>query len=166
MRTAEEIALEALNVAGASASDEWGEPLSLKVDLLPVKDFEPDSQLTPALKDWVLDNANRMPCPPDFIAAAAMVTLGSVIGARCVIKPKRFDDWGVVPNLWGVVVALPSAKKSPAISAAMKPLESLIAKAMEQYKADLATYENGKAVRDARKAALEGQLKQAAKFEI
>jgi len=107
-----------------------------------------------------------MPCPPDFIAAAVMVTLGSVIGARCVIKPKRYDDWGVVPNLWGAVVALPSAKKSPAIGEAMKPLESLIAKAMEQYTADLATYENGKAVRDARKAALEHQIKQAAKFEI
>jgi hypothetical protein len=45
------------------------------------------------------------------------------------------DDWAIVPNLWGAVVALPSAKKSPAISAALRPLDRLIAKAAEAHEA-------------------------------
>jgi hypothetical protein len=29
--------------------------------------------------------------PPDFIAAAALVALGSIVGARCAMKPKQGD---------------------------------------------------------------------------
>lgn len=80
-----------------------------------------------------MDEADRMPCPPDFVAAAVIVGLSSVIGARCAIKPKRRDDWLIVPNLWGGAVGLPSDKKSPAIGAGMKPLDRLIAKAMRDH---------------------------------
>lgn len=40
-----------------------------------------------------MDEAERMPCAPDFVAAAAVVALGSTIGARCAIKPKARDSW-------------------------------------------------------------------------
>ncbi|MFD2270908.1 DUF3987 domain-containing protein [Undibacterium arcticum] len=61
-----------------------------------------------------MDEAGRMPCPPDYIAAALVVALGSLIGARCAVKPKRRDDsWLVTANLWGGVVGEPSAKKNP-----------------------------------------------------
>ena len=73
--------------------------------------------LPKALADFVLDEADRMPCSPDYIAAVLVVCLGSVIGARCGLKPKRRDDWIVVPNLWGGIVGDPSSKKSPAMGA-------------------------------------------------
>ena len=52
-----------------------------------------------------------MPCSPDYVAAALIVGLGSVIGARCAIKPKRRDDWIVTPNLFGGVVGDPSLEE-------------------------------------------------------
>jgi hypothetical protein len=81
---------------------------AISAELLPVPAFDAEALLPQPLRDWVLDKADRMPCPPDYIAAAAVVELGSVIGARCAIRPKSRDDWEVVPNLWGGDVGLPS----------------------------------------------------------
>lgn len=149
----------------AEAKD-WGEPQPIKVELLPVDPFDADALLPDVLKEWVLDTAGRMPCPPDFVAVAALVALGSVIGARCVVKPKRFDDWVVVPNLWGVIVSPPSVtKKSPAISAALKPLDWLIATAKEEFKEACDAHKIQQMIWEARESALEDSMKQAARAE-
>ena len=110
-----------------------------------------------------MDEAERMPCPPDFVAAAALVALGSIIGARCAIKPKSRDTWLIVPNLWGGIVGDPAAKKSPAWAAALKPLDDLVAKAHEKQAAALADYETVKVVFEAQKDAIEARIKEAAK---
>jgi hypothetical protein len=115
------------------------------------------------LRDWIMDEADRMPCPPDYIAAAALTALGSIIGARCAIKPKSRDDWMIVPNLWGAIVALPSAKKTPAIAAALRPLDRLIARAMEAQRADLEAFQTEKTIFEARQDAIEARIKAAAK---
>ena len=81
----------------------------------------------------MLDEADRMPCSPDYVAAALIVGLGSVIGARCAIKPKRRDDWIVTPNLFGGVVGDPSSKKTPAIGAPLRFLDRLEAKEAEKH---------------------------------
>jgi hypothetical protein len=104
-----------------------------------------------------------MPCPPDFIAAGALVALGAIIGARCAIKPKSLDSWLIVPNLWGGIVGLPSAKKSPAIGAALKPLDRMIARAMEAHRADLEAFEADNTVFEAKRDAIESRIKAAAK---
>lgn len=110
--------------APESDSDDWPEPLSIPCSLLPVEPF--DNELLPlALRAWVADIAERMQCPPDFPAVGAMVALSSVIGRKASIKPKRFDDWQVVPNLWGAIVGRPGVMKSPALSEVMKPLDRL-----------------------------------------
>ena len=88
------------------ASIEWSDPQPLPRGLPPVELFVP-GLLPPALRPWIMDIAERMQCPPDFPAAAAIVALGSVIGRRCGIRPKRQDDWTVVPNLWGAVIGRP-----------------------------------------------------------
>ena len=119
----------------------WPEPKPIIGELKPVPAFDADTLLPKALRAWIMDEAERMPCPPDFIAAAALVALGSIIGARCAIKPKARDSWLIVPNLWGGIVGDPSAKKSPAWGAALKPLDRLIAKALEAHTAALADYE-------------------------
>jgi hypothetical protein len=143
----------------------WGEALPIEAPLLPVPAFDAEVLLPPALKDWVLDVANRMPCAVEYVAAAALVGVGTVIGARCAIKPKRCDDWAVVPNVWGGIVGPPSTKKTPSVSAAMKPLDRLIARAREQHECNLKEFEADALIHQSRIEALQGEIKQAAKNE-
>jgi hypothetical protein len=143
--------------------DAWPAPKPIIAELKPVPAFDADTLLPEVLRAWVMDEAERMPCPPEFIAAAALVALGSIIGARCAIKPKARDSWLIVPNLWGGIVGDPSAKKSPAWGAALKPLDKLIAKAQDAHRAALADYETEMVVFDAQKDAIEGRIKEAAK---
>ena len=60
----------------------WPAPTEIKTDLPLAPDFDAKTLLPPTLADFVLDEADRMPCSPDYIAAALVVCLGSVIGAR------------------------------------------------------------------------------------
>jgi hypothetical protein len=124
------------------------EPREIKADLPPAPAFDAVALLPKTLADFVLDEADRMPCPPDYIAAALLVALGSVIGTRCALKPKRRDDWIVTPNLYGGVVGDPSAKKTPAVNTVMRFLDRLgameadkLADREKVYEAELAAYE-------------------------
>ncbi|MEW5864184.1 MAG: DUF3987 domain-containing protein [Pseudomonadota bacterium] len=156
--------IEAAAPVGCSASpDWWPQPKPIIAELKPVPTFDADTLLPHALRAWIMDEAERMPCPPEFVAAAALVALGSVIGARCAIKPKARDSWLIVPNLWGGIVGDPAAKKSPAWGAALKPLDRLIAKALAEHRAALVDYETARVVFDAQKDAIEGRIKEAAK---
>lgn len=146
-----------------SSLDDWPEPGVIKAALYPVPSFNSETLLPEALHDWVMDEANRMPCPPDFIASAVIVSLGAVIGAQCAIKPKSNDPWLIVPNLWGGIVGLPSTKKSPAIGTALNPLGCLIARAIEKQRAATGTYEVNKTVFEAKKKAFESRITEAAK---
>lgn len=149
--------------AGEEDRNAWPARKPIIAELKPVPAFDADTLLPRPLGAWIMDEAERMPCPPDFIAAAALVALGSIIGARCAIKPKARDSWLIVPNLWGGIVGDPSAKKSPAWGAALKPLDRLIATALETHATALADYETEKVVFDAQKDAIEGRIKEAAK---
>jgi putative DNA primase/helicase len=82
--------------------------------------------LPAALAPWVADIADRVQCPPDFVAVGVMVAAAAVIGRQIAIRPKRQDDWAVVPNLWGLAVGLPGSMKSPALAEALRPLRRLI----------------------------------------
>lgn len=105
-------------------NSDWPDPQPIPCSLLPVAAF--DEELLPvALRAWVTDVSTRMQCPPDFPAVGAMVALSSLIGRKACIRPKRFDDWQVVPNLWGAIVGRPGVMKSPALAEVMKPLDRL-----------------------------------------
>ena len=119
--------------------------------------------LPEALRPWIMDEAERMPCPPDFIAATAIVMISSIVGARCGVRPKSHDSWIVVPNLWGGVVGLPSTKKSPAIGAAMKPLGHLIEIVQKIHENELHEYATKKAIHEAKVKAMEARLNAAVK---
>jgi Protein of unknown function (DUF3987) len=125
---------------------EWPDPKPLPDGLPYVEPFVPNL-LPAALRPWVMDISERMQCPPDFTAAAAIVALGSVIGRRCAIRPKRHDDWTVVPNLWGAVIGRPGVLKSPAIEEALRPLHRLEAEAGEAHAAAMRAFEGERAAR-------------------
>ncbi|MDZ4323296.1 MAG: toprim domain-containing protein, partial [Alphaproteobacteria bacterium] len=95
---------------------EWPEPTpisSIKNDLAPVVPLPP--QLIPEpYQPWLVDIAERMQCPLDYVAVGSLIVTASLIGTGCSIKPKALDSWTVIPNLWGGVMGSPSTLKSPA----------------------------------------------------
>ena len=130
-----------------AAPDAWPEIQPIPETLYPVEPF--DVALLPeSLRGWIDDGAERMQCPPDFPAVGAMVALSSVIGRKCVVKPKRFDDWEVVPNLWGAVVGRPGIMKSPALSFALNPLDRLQVGARDAFRVESSQHENAEVIRD------------------
>ena len=120
------------------------------------------SLLPPSLCEFVLDEADRMPCSPDYVAVALVCALGAVIGARCAIKPKRHDDWIVTPNLFGGVVGEPSSKKTPGINAALRFLDRLEAFETNRQVERMKIHEAEMAAFAARQTAIEQSMKKAA----
>jgi Protein of unknown function (DUF3987) len=128
-----------------------GEPRPIIGELKPAPAFEAAVLLPEPLRTWIMDEADRMPCAPDYIAVATLVGLGSIISTRCAIKPKKFDPWLVVANIWGAIVGDPSVKKSPSWIAALKALGRLIAREGERYRKALEEYEMKMVAYEARK---------------
>ncbi|RIV27037.1 DUF3987 domain-containing protein [Fibrisoma montanum] len=126
--------------------------------------MEPDMIPEP-LRPWLADIAYRMKCPLDFVAAGAVVMLSSLIGTRLTIKPKTRDDWTVVPNLWGAVVGGPSAMKSPALNAVLKPLDRLEMTARREYETALNDFERLQVEYEAQKKAYASQASKRHKGE-
>lgn len=100
--------------------------------LLVVPTFDPVLLPIP-FRRWVEDIANRIQCPIDFPAVAAMVTYSAAIGRRVGIRPKQHDDWLVVPNLWGGPVRRPGVMKTPGLQDAMSFLRRIEASARDDY---------------------------------
>src|SRR5215469_12632992 len=57
----------------------WPEPKPLPSGDIPVDAF--DYEFLPmSLQEWVRDISNRLQCPPDYVAVAAVAALGTLIG--------------------------------------------------------------------------------------
>ncbi|MEQ1679273.1 MAG: YfjI family protein [Nitrospira sp.] len=155
--------VETASMSGMSvqSSDVWPEIQAVKDELPPVPAL-PFKMVPPVFRPWVKDVADRMQCPPDYVAAAAIVSVGSLIGAGCGLRPKKNDDWIVVPNLWGGVVARPSMLKTPAISEAMKPLDGLEYAAKLAHDTDKNNHEAEYEVYRARKESLQADMRKVA----
>ena len=128
-----------LDQASGDAVATWGTPETVLHDALPVQSFAHDL-LPDSLRPWVEDIAHRMQCPIDFVAAPAIVMLGSVIGTGAAVRPKQKDNWTEVPNIWGAAIGRPGQLKSPAISAALSPLYKLDNLAQAEWKAAMAEH--------------------------
>lgn len=147
----------------AEPIDIWPEPKPLPSGLLPVPAF--DLSLLPApLAPWIGDIAQRMQAPVEYVAVAAIVAAGAVIGRKVGVRPQEHTDWYEVPNLWGCIVGRPGVMKSPALQQALKPLQRLQADARRDHELRVAQYQAGEIERDlraeARKKALKERFKQ------
>lgn len=143
------------------ASDGWPDPQPLPSQLPPVQSFSFDL-LPAALRGWLADIAERVQCPPEFVAVGAIVALGSIIGRKVGVRPKEKDDWTEFPNLWGAIIGKPGVLKSPALNEVLKPLRRLEANAMEVNQADITTWQAEKEAARVRRAAAMQKAKQAA----
>jgi putative DNA primase/helicase len=143
--------------AARREAEAWPAPDELP-GLPPVPSWN-DALLPEALRPWLADVAERAQCPPEYAAAAAVVALASVIGRGCAIRPKRRDDWTVVPNVWGAVVGPPSSMKTPALREAMRPVLTLAAETSKRYAAQ--QYERD--ALEAERAALKDEMRKLAR---
>ena len=119
---------------------EWSTPVELPMKIPPVLALTAE-MLPEGMRAWIIDAAERMQVQIDGIAVSAMVTVGSLIGRACGIFPKQFDDWFVVPNIWGGYIAEPGQKKSPAISEGQFVLRLLANEAEKEYQQASDKYE-------------------------
>jgi putative DNA primase/helicase len=99
-------------------------PEPLPPPLLPVPDL--DLALLPAaIAHYCGDIARRQSSPIEFPAATMLVMMSAVVGTKIAVRPKRLDNWTVIPNLWGAVVASPAVMKTPSINEARKPFRKV-----------------------------------------
>ena len=127
----------------------WPDPLPLpKIDLLPVKPFDCQKLLPEAFQSYVEDAAHRTQVPPDLIAIPLVVSFSNILGRAYRINPKQKDDWEVVANLWGIIIARSGSLKTNCLDYGTKPLKLLEAKGKkllevetEKYKEDIDEHE-------------------------
>ncbi|CAA9891121.1 hypothetical protein METHB2_340039 [Candidatus Methylobacter favarea] len=86
---------------------EWESPNDIESQLPAVQSLQAEMIPEP-FRAWLADVSHRMQTPGDFAAVSSIVIVGSLIGAGCSIKPKRLDDWEVIPNVWGACIGRPS----------------------------------------------------------
>jgi putative DNA primase/helicase len=145
----------------SAEADDWPKPQPLPDRLPPVMPFSLEL-LPDELRGWIGDVAERVQCPIEFPAVAAIVALGSVIGRKLAVRPKARDDWEEFPNLWGVIVGSPGVLKTPALMEALRPLRALEARALEKHEAELLTWQAGREAAKVRREAARTKARQAA----
>ncbi|MBP6952469.1 MAG: DUF3987 domain-containing protein [Alphaproteobacteria bacterium] len=126
-----------------SSSLNWPEPTPLKnikKDLSPVIPLPADLIPEP-YQPWLTDIAERMQCPLDYVAVAALIASASLIGAGCRVRPKKNDSWSIVPNLWGGIVGRPSTLKSPSLKEVLKPMKVLEEEAYATFEKEIQVHE-------------------------
>lgn len=129
--------LERLRMAGAAAAEA---PQPLPPELLPVEPF-PMAALPDAFAPWVRDVAERMHCPPDFVAVPLLVAAASLVARHVRIAPQRRTDWFESGNLWALIVGRPGWMKSPAMSQALAPMDRLEARAAVEFNTQAAQHQ-------------------------
>ena len=102
-------------------------------------EFKPE-YFPSTLATFICDEANRMTTTPDGIAAGLVVALGTIAGGKFRMKPKLFDNWLVVPNLYGAILGNPSTKKSALMSIALRALKEIEKNEKAKHKKALAQY--------------------------
>ena len=122
---------EVLEAAGAP--DPWPEPVD------PFGDFVapplPRGVLPKAIEDFAFVEAELMGVDPAGIAIPALASCASVISDLIKIQVKIHDkNWIEAARLWVMAVGMPSAKKTPAISAATSPVKRLQGHLFHKYR--------------------------------
>jgi hypothetical protein len=137
----------------------WPDTQPVEDAILAVPPFDPVEMLPEPFATWVLDVADRAQCPADFVAIPLLVALAAVVGRKVAIRPKRHDEWTVIPNLWGVIVGEPGVMKTPAMQEALKFLKRLEVDAREDFATREAAYETQMVLYEAQLKAWKNDLK-------
>ncbi len=106
--------INSLNLKNTS-SDSWPEIVELSQPATPR--FEP-KWLPPFIGDYVKALSDSLCVSTDMVGMAAL----SMLGICCQRKSVKFNKWSEPLCLYTLLIAEPGEKKSPVLSAVMKPL--------------------------------------------
>ncbi|MBD9354829.1 DUF3987 domain-containing protein [Methylomonas sp. EbA] len=120
--------------------DDWPEPGNINKLMPPVMTLK-EKMLPVELRAWVVNASERLQTPFDLVAISAIIAIGSLIGSGCAIKPKQNDDWVEFANLWGILIANPSNKKSPAMNEIMILIQRLQREIDDEFEEDSKEYQ-------------------------
>jgi hypothetical protein len=140
----------------------WDAPLALPA-LLPDVPKMTEDMIPHGVRPWITDITDRVQCPLEYVSVSAVVALATAVGRKVGIYPKHFDDWLVIPNLWGMLIGRPGVLKTPAMVEAMRPLDRLVAQAMSDYEKAQREYLLSATVHDAKLKAMKGKIAKATK---
>ncbi len=102
----------------------------------------PANCLPPLLRDLATDTAKRLGTDLGATAMAHLTCIAAAVDGRTKIQVRRHDpEWVESPRLWTLLVGEPSAKKTPLMNAAVKPLRRAEADAAGIYELTRATWE-------------------------
>ena len=93
----------------------------------------PVEALPGVLRGYVEARARTIGADPCAIAWAAISACSAGLDGRTRLRMKRHDMWSVPPALWVLLIGRSSAKKTPIITDAWRPLEMLQQVALTHY---------------------------------
>lgn len=93
----------------------------------------PSGLLPSPIEDFARSQGEIMGVDPGGLAAAALAVCAAAIPDSITIKVKRYDDWQESARIWVALIGNPSAKKSPIINAASRPLRALDDELVRKY---------------------------------
>ena len=144
MRDAEDVELiRQARSSGRTGSRDKAEPIE-PVDLW--GNFEPPTLprglLPKLIENYAFAQAATMGVDSGGVAMAALTVCAGAIPDRIELVMKHHTrDWSESARLWVALVGMPSAKKSPIITATMKPLARLDAEMLREYLSELRAWE-------------------------
>lgn len=140
-------ATDVLETVEAESGD-WETPRQLPPKVEPPPQLDPEIIPEP-FREYATGVADGLQVPLGMVAGPMLVAVSCAVGRAAQLRLK--PGYKTVSNVWGVVVAPPSSKKSPAIEKAWKPLEDVI----RDYKAQ---WKNQARLQYAERVELEGEI--------
>lgn len=122
---------EPLTATGTPIFDPWERYAvpSFPLDVLP-----------PVLRDFVEYLSVSTGGDRSAVAMSALAALSGCMSQEFALKMKRTGDWYVRPRLWVMLVGDPSSKKSPIMSACVRPVRSWESVGVKEYQSSYARW--------------------------
>jgi hypothetical protein len=148
--------------AGEPAPEPWPVPdLSLATaDTLPAPPLPLDT-FPHRWRAWIARAAERAGSPPDYIAGSLLAVVGATIGNARWGSP--WEGWTHPPVVNVACIGTPATGKSPGIDAVAVPLADLAADLNDDWEERQREYRSAKQEAKERRAAWEGDVKEAVK---
>jgi hypothetical protein len=143
----------AAEVYNAPKEPQWEQPIPFTQHALPAF---PIDALPPAIRDYVLAVAETTQTPVDMSASAVLAILALCQQGKYQIKGK--DDWKEPLNLFVVIVAEPSERKSAIISHLLHPVSQYEAEYNTMHSDALEVNKMKKRILEKRQRAVEDRI--------
>ena len=98
----------------------------------------PIEAMPKVLQPLIVQGAEAMQCPPDYIGVPLLTTCGAAIGRTHIIKVK--DGWYEITALWTAILGVTGTIKSPPHDLATKGNQEIQREWLEEFKQDWVTY--------------------------